>query len=212
MDNVCAHCGLYRADKPIDPAGPDAVCPECGHRHRFIQGPLLLVAGASGSGKSTVCRLLLGAVTEAVLLDADILWRPEFDDPETGYRDFFETWLRLSKNIAQSGRPAVIFGAGFGVPANVEPCVERRYFANSHYLALTCSATELRDRLRRRSAWRGANRAAFIEQQLRFNDWFKRYDAMPRIELLDTTQTAATTTAAQVAAWVRARLQTTVDP
>ncbi len=28
MMNVCFQCGLYRADKMIDPAGPYAICPE----------------------------------------------------------------------------------------------------------------------------------------------------------------------------------------
>jgi hypothetical protein len=72
MFNVCYNCGLYRADKLIDPAGPYAICPECGHRHPFGQLPLFIVGGASGSGKSTLCQALTGAVTEAVLLDAEI--------------------------------------------------------------------------------------------------------------------------------------------
>jgi pimeloyl-ACP methyl ester carboxylesterase len=54
MWNICWHCGLYRADKQIDPDGPAAICPECGHRHPFRQLPLLLVSGAGGAGISTV--------------------------------------------------------------------------------------------------------------------------------------------------------------
>lgn len=117
MMNVCHNCGLYRADKTINPEGPFAICPECGHRHPFLYLPLLIVSGASGSGKSTICHHLLGGQTkfglchEVVLLDCDILWRAEFDTPENNYRDFFETWLRVCKNIGQSGRPVVLFGA-----------------------------------------------------------------------------------------------------
>jgi len=206
MDNVCGRCGLYRADKLIDPSGPDAICPECGQRHRFIQARLLMVAGASGSGKTTVCRQLTGAVPQAVLLDADILWRPEFDDPGSHYRDFFETWLRMCKNIAQSGRPAVMFGAGFGVPDNIEPCVERRYFSTTHYLALTCADAVLVDRLERRPSWRGAGGAGFVEGQLQFNAWFQRYDATPRIDVLDTSNVPLQTTADQVASWIARQL------
>jgi hypothetical protein len=73
MMNVCFQCGMYRADKEIDPAGPFAVCPECGYKHPFRQLPLLVVSGASGAGKTTVCQHLLGHVTQAVLLDSDIL-------------------------------------------------------------------------------------------------------------------------------------------
>lgn len=130
--NVCFRCGMYRADKVIDPSGPYAICPECGYKHRFLQLPLLIVSGASGAGKSTVCHHLLGRVTQAVLLDSDILWRAEFNKPEANYRDFFETWLRVCRNISQSGRPVVLFGAGVGVPENIEDCVERRYFSKVH--------------------------------------------------------------------------------
>jgi DNA-directed RNA polymerase subunit RPC12/RpoP len=79
MWNVCWQCGAYRADKIIDSAGSVAMCPECGHRHPFRRLPLLLVSGASGTGKSTVCQALLGQVPEVILLDSDILWRPEFN-------------------------------------------------------------------------------------------------------------------------------------
>ena len=78
MWNVCWHCGVYRANKLIDPDGPVAICPECGRRHPFRQLPQLLVSGASGAGKSTVCRALLGKLPEVVLLDSDILWLPGF--------------------------------------------------------------------------------------------------------------------------------------
>ena len=94
MMNVCFQCGMYHADKLIDPAGPFAVCPECGFKHPFRQLPLLIVSGASGAGKSTVCQQLTGQLTQAVLLDSDILWRPEFNRPETKYRDYFD--LRLA--------------------------------------------------------------------------------------------------------------------
>ncbi|HJS18435.1 MAG TPA: hypothetical protein VJ785_06790 [Anaerolineales bacterium] len=61
MFNACHQCGLYRADKLIDPSGPYAICPECGYKHAFRQLPLLIVSGTSGAGKSTVCQALSGA-------------------------------------------------------------------------------------------------------------------------------------------------------
>jgi DNA-directed RNA polymerase subunit RPC12/RpoP len=67
MMNACFQCGIYRADKTIDPAGPYAICPECGYKHRFLELPLLIVSGASGDGKSAVCHRLLGRVTQTVL-------------------------------------------------------------------------------------------------------------------------------------------------
>lgn len=208
MMNVCYGCGVYRADKTIDPDGPAAICPECGYRHSFLRLPLLIVSGASGAGKSTVCQALLGRLDDVVILDADILWRSEFSSPEGNHRDFYETWLRLCKSISQSGRPVALFGAGVGVPSNIEPCVERRYFSTVEYLALVCSERALAERLQRRPAWRSSCSPAYIEEHQRFNEWFKAYrGTQPPIHLLDTTGVDAGTTADEVARWVRVKLE-----
>jgi len=208
MINVCFNCGIYRADKIIDPSGPNAICPECGYRHPFLQLPLLVVSGASGSGKSAVHHQLTGNIKEAIVLDADILWRTEFNQPENNYRDFMETWLRVCKNISQSGRPVVLFGAGTGVPENIEPCVERRYFSRVHYLALICEDEVLTERLKSRPAWRKSSDPIYVEDHLNFNRWFKEnYDkVVPAIELLDTTSVPVQETANQVALWIRKKL------
>jgi predicted kinase len=203
MFNVCHNCGLYRADKLIDPSGPYAICPECGHKHPFRQLPLLIVSGASGSGKSSVCQALLGNLDSVVLLDCDILWRSEFNMLENNHRDFFEMWLRLAKNIAQSGRLVVLFGAGMGVPANVEPCVERRYFSDSHYLALVCADEVLAQRLKARPGWRGSGDQAYIETHIQFNRWFRGGQNQDHpISLIETTHAPLEATLEQVKAWI----------
>jgi hypothetical protein len=137
-----------------------------------------------------------------VLLDSDILWRPEFNTPDTDYRDFFELWLRVCKNISQSGRPVVLFGAGVGVPENIENRIERRYFSKVHYLALVCSDETLSERLQQRPVWRGTREPAYIEEHTRFNRWFKAYDSQPVIRQIDTTDVHLEETALQVAAWI----------
>lgn len=207
MINVCYNCGEYRVDKMIDPSGPYAICPVCGHKHPFLQLPLLIVCGASGAGKSVVCQKLLGRLTEAVLLEGDLLWRAEFDKPEDKYRDLFEVWLRLCKSISQSGRPVVLFGAG-AIPENVEPCQERRYFSAVHYLALVCDDDDLAQRLRRRPAWRKSSSQAYIEEHVKFNQWFKANagQTSPAIELLDTSSISVAESARQVALWIRAKV------
>lgn len=214
MLNVCWQCGLYRADKAVDVAQSVAICPECGHRHPFRRLPLFVVSGASGAGKSTACQALLGRLTEVVLLDSDILWRPEFNTPETNYCEFFETWLRMCKNIGQSGRPVLLFGAGAGVPANLEACVERRYLAEIHILALTCAPQVLAGRLRKRPEWRGTQATSFIESQIEFNGWFQTTAQQPNapLETLATTELSITEMAQQVADWMRARLPQTFHP
>ena len=202
MMNVCYKCGHYDAAKEIDPTGPYAICPACGHRHPFRRLPLLILCGASGSGKSTVGHHLPWMTQQAVVLDSDILWSAAFDQPETNYRDFYETWLRLAKNIAQAGKPALLISAG-GIPENIEPCVERRYFSALHYLALVCDDATLAARLRQRPAWRQSSEPA-IEEHVAFNRWFKTHaeEQTPPITLLDTTEVAIEQTAARVAAWI----------
>lgn len=184
---VCAHCGRYRDDQIIDPSGPYAICPECGCQQPFKYLPLMVVGGASGSGKSVVCRSLLAQNPDAVLLDSDILWRPEFNTPENHYREFFETWLRVCMNIHQSGRPVILFGAGFGVPENLESCVARRYFPRIYYHALVCAPAELEKRLRERPVWRGSAEPEFLEAQINFNHWLSEYNGVPNIRITDTT-------------------------
>ncbi len=202
MMNVCYKCGHYDAAKEIDLTGPYAICPACGYRHPFRRLPLLILCGASGSGKSTVGHHLPRMTQQAVVLDSDILWSAAFDQPETNYRDFYETWLRLAKNIAQAGKPILLISAG-GIPENIEPCVERRYFSTTHYLALVCDDAALAARLRQRPAWRQSSESA-IEEHVAFNRWFKANakEQTPLITLLDTTEDAIERTAARVAAWI----------
>ena len=213
MFNTCARCGEYRADKIIDPEGPYAICPVCEHPHPFLRLPLMVVSGASGAGKTTICLNLLGKIRQAVLLDSDIFWRAEFNRPEENYREFHEMCLRVCKSIGQSGRPVVLFGAGIGVPENVEPCVERRYFSELHYLALVCEEKILAGRLRRRGPGRKSSDPAYIAEHVKFNRWFKECSGKtdPPVDLLDTSGVPVEETTTQVAAWIRERIQHSIS-
>jgi hypothetical protein len=95
MFNVCPGCDEYSVEKLIDPAGPFAICPYCGHQHRFIQLPLFVLTGASGIGKSTLCLELTAKVSKCVVLESDILWRTEFATPDDNYHDYRNLWLRV---------------------------------------------------------------------------------------------------------------------
>ena len=206
MWNACQICGAYRVDKIIDRDGPYAICPECGHKHLFRYLPLFVVGGASGTGKSTVCNQMVGQVSELVLLDSDILWRGEFNQPENNYRGFFDTWLRMCKNINQSGRPCLLFGAGFGVPENLENCLERRYFSDIAYLSLVCTPEILSERLEKRPAWRKATSPDFIREQLDFNQWFIDYHKKgegPPIKIIDTSQDEIQLTVSKIHTWLK---------
>ncbi len=211
MFNVCYRCGAYRADKTIEPEGGGtaafAACPECGFRHPFLRLPLFIIGGASGAGKSAACAALARNFGAAVVLESDILWNDFYADPQR-YPEYFNTWLRLGKNIAQAGKPAALCGAGLGVPGNIEPCVERRYFSQVHYLALVCEDSALEARLRARPAWRGSGAAEWLKSQLSFNRWYQEQapQGCPPVELFDTTRTTVEATAAAIAAWITSKL------
>lgn len=93
----------------------------------------------------------------------------------------------MCKNIAQGGRPVVLYGSA--VPAQFAVCPERRYVAEIHTLALVCQPDTLAERLRSRPQWRASGGADFIERMLAFNAWFRNQAAEPQSELtlFDTT-------------------------
>ncbi len=76
MFNICPTCGEYAVEKRIDPSGPFAFCPSCGHAHRFRQLPLFVITGASGTGKSTVCLSLAATLTMCVCLAHSVMTYP----------------------------------------------------------------------------------------------------------------------------------------
>lgn len=206
MINVCSQCGAYRADKAVDSSRSVAVCPECAHTHPFRFTPLFLVGGASGAGKSALIEPLIRRQPPVVVLETDILWRPEFNKPDEQYRDYFETWLRLAKNIAQNGRSVLLLGAGFAVPKNIAQCVESRYFTRIHTLALTCQDDLLEQRLKARPDWRASHSQSFIDDNVAFNQWCRdQADQSTDYSVLDTSDTAVNKTVEQVLAWVLER-------
>jgi 2-phosphoglycerate kinase len=204
MINTCFKCGENNAEKMVDINGKYAVCPVCGYKNPFIPMPLFIVAGASGTGKSTVLKELLGKMDNVILIESDIIWQEEFNKPENNYRKFFETWLRLAKNISQAGRPVVLFGAGLGVPENIELCIERRYFSKIFYLSLYCLDNELENRLMERPKWRNCYSKEFIEKQKEFNNWFIQYgkEKTPGIDLIDTTNIKLEESVEKVRNWI----------
>ena len=203
MFNVCPNCGEYRVDKIIVPEGPYAVCPSCKYQHKFLRLPLFVLTGASGVGKTATCLALAAKAKDVVVMESDILWQQEFNQPETDYRRYRETWLRVSKNISQAGKPVVLCGAA--VPEQFEQCVERRYFSDIHYLALVCEDEVLACRLRSRPAWRGSSAEEYIKEHVSFNRWLKANASTtkPAMLLLDTSEITVDQSVEAVEHWIQ---------
>jgi gluconate kinase len=140
-------------------------------------------------------------------MECDILWRKEFDHPENDYRDYRELWLRMCKNISQSGKPVALFGSA--IPSQYEDCIERRYFSEIYYLALICDDDLLKERLKNRPSWRNCGSDEFIEGHIQFNNWFiqNAEKSIPPITLLDTSHDSTKTSVEKVIKWISERLR-----
>ena len=105
MQEICERCGAWRPDKIIAPDGRSMACPACGFVSPLRRGPLFVVTGASGAGKSTALRLLYQEERDYLVMESDILWEDRWQDPEGRYTAYFNLWLRVCKNIGLHGPP-----------------------------------------------------------------------------------------------------------
>jgi hypothetical protein len=207
MFNVCPQCGEYSDKKTIDPRGPFAICPSCGYPHRFVQLPLFVLSGASGSGKTAIGLTLATALPECVTMESDILWGAIPATAEDNYQGYRNTWLRVAKNIGQGGRPVILVGTA--LPDQFERCAERRYFTELHYLALVCEGDILARRLRTRPGWRQSGTRAFLDNMLAFNAYLRANAGMltPPMATVDTSHASSDESAATVIEWIKQRLR-----
>lgn len=205
MFNICVDCGQYRVDKRIDSYENKtyAICPACGYSHEFLQLPLFIVTGASGTGKSTAAYTLSGLSKDYIPMETDILWDDRFNTPNNQYREYRELWLRMAKNMSKAGKPVILFGTA--MPEQLESCVERRYFSTIFYLALVCEKNVLTERLLNRPLWRNSHNQDFINNMVSYNQWLLENAAKNElsIDLLDTTLQTKQETAEMIISWAK---------
>lgn len=151
MPFSCEACGGGSFPDPLPAVGDVLRCPRCGDERPFVRPPFLVVTGAAGAGKSTLCARLAGTIPGAVLLDADVhaLDLVSVAPPNADYVGFWRSMLRLAHELAQNDVTVVCFSTMLPeqVLANVEML---RYFDLAHFLCLTCPPDVLRARLARR--------------------------------------------------------------
>lgn len=166
--------------------------------------PLFVVIGASGVGKSSACEILFKKETDYIVLESDILWNDVYNgDPDDGYRAYREVWLTMCANISQIGMPCVLCGCG--EPRHFEVCNARRYFTETHYMAVVCRDDVLVHRMKN---LRGITNEGWISSSQVYNQWLwnEGTQTTPPMTLIDNSDLTPEQTAEQIERWIRERM------
>ncbi len=158
------------------------------------QLPLFIVTGASGSGKTYVVQELRKVMPDFDVFDPDHL--VEFIGHD--WEKMRNIWLRVARNIAQSGRMTIICGSM--MPWDIEKCVDFPFFKHVYYLNLHCNEETRALRLRERN-WSEEmiqDHKEFAQALLDIAD----KDFNPAMPTIDTTDTDVTLVASQIKEWV----------
>ncbi|MHB1924857.1 MAG: AAA family ATPase [Acidimicrobiales bacterium] len=205
VHRICPACEWPTTAAEVDPIRSLLVCDRCGAQTPFqLLPPLLFLTGASGAGKTTLYRHLLGRVREAILIDQDLLWsvNPAHNDPASGYRSFRGLILHLAERLAANGLPVLVEGTC--VPDQYESLGERWYFSKTAYLAVVCEPDILRQRLAARPGWQ--REGVDVETMVRLNEDYRHRSFHPPMELLDTTDRSVVDCAQELHVWIRRQI------
>ncbi len=145
----CENCGRRQDRLTVD--GESLRCEHCGAGRAIYRPPLLVVTGAIGAGKSTICQRLAGTIDGAVLLDGDIFSHDVASviPPNADYEAFWRFLIRVAHEVGQNHLAVVYFSVMR--PAQVLVHTDlHQLFSGVHFLGLHCTEATLRTRIARR--------------------------------------------------------------
>ena len=168
----------------------------------FEKYPLVLILGASGTGKTTIFTELLGRLPNCVMIDADIFWRDEFNTPETNFLEFKRYCLKIAGHISQNNVLVVYFLQG--TPDDFEQISERSSFSHLHYLFLVCEREELVHRLKKKPKGWGLleKNPDHLENLLHYNEHLKQIAQDSEIPVIDTSKSSVEEASNNIYTWI----------
>ena len=200
MISICPHCGSNRWNKTA--SAPHITCPECGHSWPYKRGPLLLLTGCSGVGKTTTGVALSRMQKSFTVLDADMFYIP--NDGEI-INSMLEPLCRLSAIFNQQGT-ALLWTLAGGLDC-IKNTDHRQFFSEVKCLALICEPEELR---RRMTEGRGITDERWLNGSREYNEYFRTHNELGDVHFdkLDITRLSPDEAADQVLAWMNRQLHT----
>ncbi len=199
MISMCPRCGSNRWNKIA--TATHITCPECGHIWPYRRGPLLLLTGCSGIGKTTTAIRLFGMTKDFTVLDGDMFYIPD----DSQLLSMLEKVCNLSAAFNQQGT-AILWTMTGGLDL-LKDTYHRQFFSEIKCLALTCEPDELR---RRMTEGRGITDERWLNGSREYNEYFRTHDILAdvRFDKLNITRLSPVEAAEQVLNWVNKQLHT----
>jgi RNase adaptor protein for sRNA GlmZ degradation len=203
--NICSQCGKLTVEPEaiIEEESYYLVCSNCGAKTKFKRYPLYLILGASGTGKTTLCRKITGKFKDYITIDVDVFLRKEFDKTDNNFIEFKNYCLNIANNLSQNGSPVLFFLQG--IPNDFENSSERKFFTKIHYLFLVCDEEELLKRLQKKfgdSKKLTENRDQ-VEEIIKYNRKLKEIAEYSDIMLIDSSKNSMDNIVIQVYNWLK---------
>ena len=199
MISKCPQCGSNRWNKTA--TATHITCPECGHSWPYRRGPLLLLTGCSGVGKTTTAIRLFGMPKDFAVLDGDMFYIPD----DSHLLSMLEKVCNLSAAFNQQGT-AILWTMAGGLDC-IKDTYHRQFLSEIKCLALTCEPDELR---RRMTEGRHITDERWLEGSREYNEYFRTHHELGDVHFdkLDITRLSPAEAAEQVLAWMNRKLHT----